>query len=336
MLAVIFVGALAYMQAGWNASDAFYMVLLTVFTVGYEEVHPINTGYLRGLTEGVMILGCMGMILLTGALVQYFTALQLQQLFGTKRVKAEIDKLEGHAIVVGFGRIGLMLAKELKAGGAPFVILEQSEKKAAEAREFGFLCLVGDATDEAWLKAAGIERARTLASVLPNDAANVFITLSARALNPAIEIIARGEAPSTEGKLLQAGANKVVLPTHIGAERIAEMILFPETARFLRASEKMREMERSLRGVGLEMEVVVAPEKSRFAKLSIEEAERLGQGKFFIIQLNRSGGHVLYNPDRGEKIMAGDGVVIVSRSGHSARALFEQPEQVRAGRTVFS
>jgi len=95
--------------------------------------------------------------------------------------------------------------------------------------------------------------------VLPNDAANVFITLSARALNPCLEIIARGEMPSTESKLIQAGANKVVLPTHIGAERIAELILFPETARMLRSSDMFSALERSLRGLGLDMAVVVVP-----------------------------------------------------------------------------
>src|SRR5476649_465852 len=117
--------------------------------------------------------------------------------------------------------------------------------------------------------AAGIDHARTLATVLSNDAANVFITLSARSLNPVLEIIARGEAPSTESKLIQAGANKVVLPTHIGAERIAEMILFPEITRFVRDSERMQEFEKVLRDLGLELEVLVAQEGSAAVGASI-------------------------------------------------------------------
>jgi voltage-gated potassium channel len=172
-------------------------------------------------------------------LAQFLTITQLQQIFGGRRVKAEIDRLENHVIVIGFGRIGAMLAKELKAGGAPFVVVESDEKRAAAVRELGHLCLVGDATSEKSLLEAGIERSRTLASVLPNDAANVFITLSARALNPGIEIIARGETPSTESKLIQAGANKVVLPTHIGAERIAELDGGPRGA-FLSSSSTAR------------------------------------------------------------------------------------------------
>jgi voltage-gated potassium channel len=336
MLVVIVLATIGYMAAGWSFSDASYMVLLTVYTVGYGEVHPIATPYLHAVTMATMIFGCTGMILLTGALVQFLTITQLQQIFGVKRMKAEVDKLEGHVIVVGFGRIGVMLAKELKAGGAKFVVLEQNESRAREVRDFGHLCLVGDATDENSLRDAGIARARTLATVLPNDAANVFITLSARSLNPGIEIIARGEVPSTESKLIQAGANKVVLPTHIGAERIAEMILFPETARFLRASEKMQELDRTLRGLGLDMAVVVVPEKGAVTGLSIEQIERKADGQFFVVQLNRQAGDAITTPDRGLKVQAGDGLVIVSRNGQAARAMFEAPpEKVRAGRATF-
>jgi voltage-gated potassium channel len=336
MLVVIVLATIGYMAAGWSFSDASYMVLLTVYTVGYGEVHPIATPYLHAVTMATMIFGCTGMILLTGALVQFLTITQLQQIFGVKRMKAEVDKLEGHVIVVGFGRIGVMLAKELKASGAKFVVLEQNESRAREVRDFGHLCLVGDATDENSLRDACIARARTLATVLPNDAANVFITLSARSLNPGIEIIARGEVPSTESKLIQAGANKVVLPTHIGAERIAEMILFPETARFLRASEKMQELDRTLRGLGLDMAVVVVPEKGAVTGLSIEQIERKADGQFFVVQLNRQAGDAITTPDRGLKVQAGDGLVIVSRNGQAARAMFEAPpEKVRAGRATF-
>jgi voltage-gated potassium channel len=335
MLAVVALATVGYMAAGWSFPDASYMVLLTVYTVGYGEVHPIDTTYLHAITMATMIFGCTGMILLTGALVQFLTITQLQQIFGVKRMKAEVDKLDGHVIVVGFGRIGVMLVKELKAGGAKFVVLERSEARAQQVRDLGHLCLVGDATDERSLRDAGITRARTLASVLPDDAANVFITLSARSLNPKIEIIARGEVPSTEAKLIQAGANKVVLPTHIGAERIAEMILFPETSRFLRASAQMQELDRTLRGLGLDMAVVVVPENGAFTGLTIEEIERRANGTFFVVQLNRQAGDAITTPGGKLKVQGGDGVVIVTRDGQAARALFQAPAEIRAGRGRF-
>jgi voltage-gated potassium channel len=334
VVAVLATGA--YMAAGWSFDDASYMVALTLYTVGYGEVHPINTPYLHSVTMATMILGCTGMILLTGALVQFLTITQLQQILGVKRVKAEIDKLDRHVIVVGFGRIGLMLAKGLSAGGAEFVVIEQNDKRAAEVRALGYLCLVGDATDEGALKEAGIERARTLATVLPNDAANVFIALSARSLNPRIEIIARGEMPSTEGKLLQAGANRVVMPTHIGAERITELILFPETARLLRSSQKMSELERTLRHCGLDMEVVTVPEHGAVTGRTVAEIEKMAPGKFFILQVERKDGGHISNPEQALKVHGGDGVVIVGRHSEEARSIFDAPaRRLRAGRTTF-
>ncbi len=332
VLIVMVAGTLGYLGAGWSLSDAAYMVVLTIYTVGYGEVRPIDTGYLHAVTMGTMILGCTGMILFTGALVQFLTITQLQNIFGVRRVQREIDKLDGHVIVVGFGRIGQMLAQELKAGKFAFVVLESDEKRATEARDMGYLCLSGDATDEAQLLAAGLLRARTLATVLPDDAANVFITLSAKALNPAVEIIARGEAPATERKLLQAGAHRVVLPAHSGAERMAEMILYPETERFLHSSEGMEEMERSLRGLGLEMQVIVAPEKGAFTGLSVADIEARGKGSFFIVQVNKRNGP-LTAPTPDTKVEDGDGVVIVGRGGQAVRAMFEAPpERVRTGR----
>jgi voltage-gated potassium channel len=310
----------AYHLAGWSFADAIYMVVVTVYTVGYGEVNPVTTPLLRGITIATIVLGCTGMIFVTGALVQFITLSQLNQIFGHRRMNTQIDKLNDHIIVCGFGRIGESLANGLRAGGASFVILEQDESSVESARDLGFLCMRADATNEAALQAAGIMRARTLATVLSNDAANVFITLSARSLNPNLEIIARGEVPGTESKLLQAGASKVVLPTHIGAERITEMILYQETARFIRGSERMRDFERVLQSLGLELEVVAAAPGSPIVGQTIEAVEQQANGAFFIVQLNRREGEAITHPSGTTMIEAGDGLVIVGR-GAKARAL---------------
>ena len=207
----------------------------------------------------------------------------------------------------------------------------------AEARELGYLCLQGDATDEGPLIEAGIARARILATVLPDDAANVFITLSARSLNPELQIIARGEAPTTESKLLHAGADKVVLPTHIGAERIAEMILFPETARFIRGSERMQDFEKVLRDLGLEIEVVIARKGSAAVGASIADFESRGHGAFFVVQLDRDGGGETITRPTGDLVIgAGDGLVVVGRAGVELSAVMSAPAApVRAGRSTY-
>ena len=337
MLAVVALGVTGYLIAGWSFPDALYMVVLTVYTVGYEEVRPIDTPYLHALTVGLIVLGCTGMIIVTGALVQLFTVVQIQKLFGGGRMKSDIDKLSDHVIVCGFGRIGVTLAKDLTAGGVKLVVLERSEARLAQAQGLGYLAMQGDATDEDALEAAGIARARCLATVLPDDAANVFITLSARKLNGAMQIIARGEAPTTESKLLHAGADKVVLPTHIGAERIAELILFPDTARFIRGSEQMRDFEKSLHGFGLEMEVVVAAEKSGVVGLTIAEVERRSGGRMFVVQVNSRDGEVITRPGQDVRIQAGDGLVVVGREGQgSLAAIFEAPRRpTQAGRITL-
>jgi voltage-gated potassium channel len=315
----------AYVAAGWSLGDAVYMVIITVYTVGYGEVHPIDSPMVREITIATIVLGCTGMIYLTGALVQFITLNQINEVFGIKRMTNQIDRLRNHVIVCGFGRIGGMLAQELQAGGADFIIVEPADGPVGHARSLGYLCLQADATDETALLAAGIGHARTLATVLSNDAANVFITLSARSLNPNLEIIARGELPSTESKLLQAGANKVVLPTHIGAERIAEMILYQKTAHFIRDSDRMKDFEKVLLSLGLDIQVVVAAPKSAAIGQTIGTIEQQGHGGFFIVQINRRDGEAVTRPEPDTVINDGDGLVLVGRGAQAdaIRVLFE-------------
>ncbi|MEI9949133.1 MAG: NAD-binding protein [Pseudomonadota bacterium] len=315
---VIGLGTAGYAAAGWKLSDAFYMVVITIFSVGYGEVHPIDTAWLHFLTVTLIVLGCTGMIFMTGALVQFLTASELQKFLGIKRMKNEIEQLKDHVIVCGFGRIGNMLARELKDGKTSFIVVERAEARIAEARGLGYLAIQGEATDEVVLREAGVTRARVLATVLPDDAANVFITLSARSLNKALHIIARGEVPTTEGKLLHAGADEVVLPTHIGAERIAELILFPKTAALIRDDERMRDLGRNLHSLGLDLEVLPAAEGSKFANQSIEQIERQAGGAFLIVAINRNDGSTITRPPASTQIRAGDGVVLIGRSGRSA------------------
>ena len=154
ILIVVVLGTAGYLLAGWSMGDSFYMVIITLFTVGYDEVHPIATPALRALTITLIVLGCTGMIYLTGAIVQFFTATQLQNLLGLKRMKNEIDHLKGHVIICGFGRIGRLLARDLTAAGTAFVVIERSETRIVTARGMGYRCIQGEATDEQTLNEA--------------------------------------------------------------------------------------------------------------------------------------------------------------------------------------
>jgi voltage-gated potassium channel len=330
-ITVMILATIAYMSTGWSFRDALYMVIITVFTVGYGEVRPIDTQVLSGITIALIVLGCTSIIFLTGALVQFFTLNQLHILTGHKRMKAQIDQLNGHVVVCGFGRLGAELARALSASSAAFVVLEDNEARAAEARALGYLCLQGDASSESALHGAGVSRAHALASVLSNDAVNVFITLSARALNPNLLIVARGELPSTENKLLQAGADKVVLPTHIGAERIAELLLYQESARFLEGLERSHGFQQALRNFGVELEVITAAPQSPAVGMNVAAIELKSKGAFFVVQINRRDGDVYTAPPAATLVGEGDGVVLIGRPNRSAllTSLFEP--RVRSG-----
>lgn len=315
VLAVTALAVAAYVRAGWSVGDAFYMAVVTVFTVGYDEVRPIDTTELRTITMGLIWFGCTGMIFVTGALVQFITATQFTELMDARRMSSLIDDLHDHVIVCGYGRIGTMLARELHAAGAAFVVIELDPARCAEARAAGCLVISADATDEEALLRAGIGRAKALASALPDDALNVFITLSARNMNRALTIIARGEAPSTERKLLHAGADRVVLPAHIGAERMAEMLLFPALA----ASPGSRPVtQEQLRRLGLTMEVVVAEQGSRWVGLTVKEIEQRSEAAFLIVELERAGSGRRERPSEDTRVEAGDGVAVIGRTTRGA------------------
>jgi len=314
----------AYAACGWSVGDAFFMVITTVFTVGYGEIRPVDTVVLRSITIGLIVAGCTGMIFVTGSLVQLITASQFQQLLGTRRMQKEISALSGHVIVCGYGRIGQMLARELKAARMACVVLERDGARVKQAVALGFMAMQADATDEEALREAGVARAKVLATVLPNDAANVFITLSARSLNAGLMIIARGEAPSTEKKLLQAGATRVVLPAHIGAERVAELILYQDMLHLLDGPGAQEDMARDLRRLGLELEVIPAASGSRCVGLSVAELEAAAAGAFLVVALSRSGGRSVLQPTGDMVIAEGDGVAVVGRPGRAqaVEALF--------------
>lgn len=324
-------GTIAYMKVGhWSFRDAIYMVITTVYTVGYGEVRPIDTPALNIITLSLIVLGCTGVIFLTGSLVQFITLSQLTKVMGQKRMKGQIDELSDHVIVCGFGRIGSALARALSENRAGFVVIEQQEEKADVAREAGFLCIHGDATSESVLYAAGVMRARVLVTALTADADNVFITLSARALNSELNIIARGERASTERKLLLAGADKVVMPTQIGAERIADLILFEESTRLIDSLERNHGFQRALRTFGMELEVVTAVQQSAAVRMTVGAIERQAKGAFFVVQINRYDGDVHTDPTPTTIVGEGDGVVVIGRAnrGEALAALFEPRRRI--------
>ncbi|MEQ9406252.1 MAG: NAD-binding protein [Fuerstiella sp.] len=315
------VAIVGYMLAGWTVLEAVYMVTITIFGVGYGEVRPINDPSLRVFTVGVIIAGCTSSIYAMGGFVQMIAEGELNRFLGARKMTRGIDKLTGHVIVCGYGRVGRILADELSEAGQEFVIIDTSQERLQEAETAGRFVMIGDATEEEVLLAAGITRARVLATVLPDDAANVFITLTARELNADLEIVARGESPSTEKKLLRSGATRVVLPAAIGATRIARLITRPSAEEILAGSLQQATLTEDLEQIGLRISELRVSANSGFVGLSLNQIS-FGAGVQFVIVAIRSGdGSVSQDPASEYVLQSDDTIVVLAHRSVDVRLL---------------
>jgi voltage-gated potassium channel len=303
-----------YMIAGWSFLDAIYMVTITVFGVGYGETRTLGHPGLKVFTMGVIIAGCSSGIYVVGGFVQMLAEGEINRALGTRRMSKGIEKLADHALICGYGRVGQMLARDLLVARHPFVVIDNNPGRVREAQEAGFLTVLGSASEEQALLEAGIERARVLATVLPDDSANVFITLTARELNPTIEIIARAESPSTEKKLMRSGANRVVMPAHIGATKIGHMITRPSAEDLLLETAGKMYLNEELKQIGLEMTEIELQAGSPLVGRAVSDAELNGRGGLVIVAIKKADGTLLRNPGPEVKLAANDIFVVL---GHS-------------------
>ena len=299
-----------YWCAGWDLIDAVYMVVITVFGVGYGEVRPLTDPRLKMFTMLLVIAGCSSGAYVIGGFVQMLAEGEINRFLGARRMTKGIDLLKDHAIICGYGRVGQILAKELYELKCPFVIVDPNADRLREAEAKGFLVLIGDATDEQTLTLAGIQRARVLASVLPDDTMNVFITLTARELNGELEIIARGESPSTERKLLRSGANKVVLLTAIGASKITQLITRPSAESLLRDAAGSTHLNDELQSIGLQIAEARIDAGSPLEGQSLRSVELSGAGGVVIVGIKKSDGTILRHPP-GETILGAFDTIIL-------------------------
>jgi len=280
-----------------------YWTVITIAGVGYSQGVGLEVGEARQLLSIVVILvGMMAMAYTVGMLIQAIVEGQLDKALGDKRMAKIIDKLKGHVIICGFGRIGQNLAHRLARHRVPFIVIDPCAESIAEAKSHEFLFLEGDATDEEALKTAGIDRAATLVIALQNDSNNVFLTLTARNMNPELRIIARGEHPRTEKKLFQAGANEVVMPAVIGAERVADMIVKPQASDLLRCVGHES-------GLNADLEEFTFTAESAYVGRTVREAEEKFQ--LMIVAVRREDGETIFNPRDDELLLSGDIVVVM-------------------------
>ncbi len=216
---------------GWSWIDSLYMTVITITTVGFSEVGQLD-GAGRIFTIALIFLGVGGFMYTFGTIADYLIAGELSGLLGRRRLKRNLEQMNGHYLVCGFGRVGYQVAKEFSRAGKKVVIVEEKEEVAEQAENQNLIVLKGNANSDDVLKTAGVERAKGLVCTLGTDAANLMLVLSARALNPKLFIVARGNYEATEAKLKIAGADRVISPYSIGGHRMAQVAIRPNVVEF--------------------------------------------------------------------------------------------------------
>jgi voltage-gated potassium channel len=282
---------------GWPWFDGFYMVITTLTTIGYQEVHPLS--HAGRVFNVFVILGGVSLLFLAiGSLTQALLEFELQSFFGRRRMEREIGRLTDHYILCGAGRVGRSVARELARRPAAFVIIESNDAKAQKFAGENWLMMIGDATQEQTLREARIERARGLVAATTTDATNLYIVLTARSLNPSLRILARASEDTSEKHLLKAGADAVVSPYVFAGQRIAQSFLRPHVVSFLDAATTHL-------GMDLEIEEVAIRAGSTFAGKTVESS-RIRQDRGVIILAIKRGSGMQFNPAPDDPIEAGD------------------------------
>lgn len=305
-------GTVGYMTIeGWRLVDALYMTVITLGTVGFEVVRPLSdAGKLFTITLIIVGVSVLGYIV--GSLAQIMFEGQIQRIMGRKKVEKMIEALAGHYIICGYGRIGSLICKEFNNNKLPFVIVEKDNETAEKLDEEGYLHLRGDATMDETLLKAGIKRAKGLISVVTSDTENVYITLTARGLNPDLFILARSGEEGSDIKLKRAGANKVVSPYIIGGSRMAQSILRPNVVDFIEIATGSEHMD-------LQMEEITIPPHSAFAGETLVSSGFRKEIGVIIVGIKKAHGKMVFNPHSQAKIEGGDTLIVLGEPPSIAR-----------------
>ncbi len=304
---LIGVGVVGYMSiTGMGFIDALYMTVTTLSTVGFREVVPLGPG--GQIFTMALIVSGVGIVFHSATLVaRDLIEGELRRGFGRRKVQRQIAQMRQHIIVCGFGRMGRIVCKELAAKPAPFVVIDRDGETLRLAEADGYLCVEGDASEDAVLQAAGIAAAQGLVAALSTDADNVYVVLSARELNPTLRIVARAEDERSERKLLHAGATRVVSPYVIGGHRMAHALLRPAVLDVIDLATHSRSLE-------LQIEEVEVAAGSFCDGVTLQASGLRDQLGLIVIAIRVGGGETEFNPTAGRTIAAGDRLVLMGQT----------------------
>jgi voltage-gated potassium channel len=299
---------------GYGLLESFYISAQTITTVGYGDLAPRTVG--GKLFATVLMLTGVGTVLYGLTIVaQSVVQSEILKALGVKRRIKEMEKLEGHFIVCGAGRVGRRIIRHLDGQGLAHVVIEENADKLADLNSAKGHYIIGDATSEEILTRAGVDRATGLASCLPDDAANVYVVLTSRGLNPDLHIVARAVEEQAEPTLIRAGASRVVAPTIIGSQSMARALLKPAIADFMESivAETM----------DLVFEEVAIDRTSPYAGKALRETNLKSELDIIVVAVRRKDGTVIFNPTADTVVDEGDLLIVIGKA-ESVKGLFDR------------
>ncbi len=299
LLALLLVGTLGYqLVEGWRWLDALYMTVITITTVGFLEVHPLGPAG-RLFTMALALGGVFSAFYAAAQFIRAVVTGEIRTVLGRQRMESRLEKLRGHLVVCGFGRMGRLVAEEFSAARLDFVVIDRDPRVLEDFALPRGIPLVGEATADEVLRRAGVERARALVTAAASDADNLFITLSARLLNDRLVIVARAEGEGTELKLRRAGATRVVSPYSIGGHRIAHAVLRPNAMDFIELATRSEHLELQIE------EVEILPGSSLVGR-SVKASPIRSELGIIIVAIKKPQAKMVFNPAPSAVLDAGD------------------------------
>jgi voltage-gated potassium channel len=304
LFVVVIVGTIGYrLIESWSFLDSLYMVIITLFTVGFQEVHALSP--LGKLFTIVIIVAGVGVAVYAGTqLVEIIIEGEILGYSRRKKMDKKIKDMKNHYIICGYGRTGHQVGAEFDAARVPYVVVDRKQGIEEQLGPRNIPYIVGDITSDENLIKAGIKAARGLITTADSDVANLYVTLSARVLNPNLYIVARASEIETENKLVMAGANRVIAPYYISGKRMAALATRPVTSDFLDMVMHGQSLEFSLNEVTI-------PDNSPLINKTISEAEIRHKSGALVLAIRRADGSFDLQPDSSSPIAKGDTFVVI-------------------------
>lgn len=293
--------------SGFSWIDSIYMTIITITTVGFGEVQPLDSQS-KLFTVGLILTSAVTVGYALKVITEYLISKNDINELKQKKMQKTIDNLSGHIIICGYGRNGKQAAKKLKAHNHNFVVIEKSEQIIQKIKGDNLNCIFGDANEDNILINAGIDRASCLISALPNDSENVFVVLSARQINPNIRIISRASDETSYSKLKLAGANNVILPDQIGGNHMASLVVVPDLLEFVDNLSIIGNQNINIEEIPVEKLYDVSNVKTI---IELDLRKKTGCN---VIGYKDNNGEYHINPDANQKLIPGSKIIVLGKS----------------------